>query len=86
MPFSAGDRVGPYAVVSAIGKGGMGEVWKARGPRLGRHVAIEVSAPQFTDRYGTRSAGDRRTWSPPGFARIGSVNESSTNDSRPGGM
>jgi serine/threonine-protein kinase len=51
MPFSAGDRVGPYEVISAIGKGGMGEVWKAHDPQLGRDVAIKVSAQQFTDRF-----------------------------------
>ena len=51
MPISPGDRLGPYEIVSAIGKGGMGEVWKARDPRLGRDVAIKVSAQQFTDRF-----------------------------------
>jgi Tol biopolymer transport system component/tRNA A-37 threonylcarbamoyl transferase component Bud32 len=51
MPLSAGDRLGPYEVISAIGKGGMGEVWKARDPRLGRDVAIKVSARQFSDRF-----------------------------------
>jgi eukaryotic-like serine/threonine-protein kinase len=51
MPPSSGDHLGPYEIVSAIGKGGMGEVWKARDPRLGRDVAIKVSAQQFTDRF-----------------------------------
>jgi len=51
MPLSPGDRLGPYEIVSAIGKGGMGEVWKARDPRLGREVAIKVSAQQFSDRF-----------------------------------
>src|ERR1700683_1444455 len=51
MPLSPGDRLGPYEIVSAIGKGGMGEVWRARDPRLGRDVAIKVSAQQFTDRF-----------------------------------
>src|SRR5579863_9707046 len=46
-----GDRLGPYEIISAIGKGGMGEVWKARDPRLGREVAIKVSARQFSDRF-----------------------------------
>jgi eukaryotic-like serine/threonine-protein kinase len=46
-----GDKLGPYEIVSAIGKGGMGEVWKARDPRLGREVAIKVSAQQFSDRF-----------------------------------
>jgi serine/threonine-protein kinase len=51
MPLSAGDKLGPYEIVSAIGKGGMGEVWKAHDPRLNRDVAIKVSAQQFTDRF-----------------------------------
>jgi eukaryotic-like serine/threonine-protein kinase len=46
-----GDKLGPYEIVSAIGKGGMGEVWKARDPRLGREIAIKVSVEQFTDRF-----------------------------------
>src|SRR5579863_9622526 len=51
MPLSPGDRLGPYEIVADIGKGGMGEVWRARDPRLGRDVAIKVSAQQFTDRF-----------------------------------
>ena len=44
MELKPGAKLGPYEIVSAIGKGGMGEVWKARDPRLGREVAIKVSA------------------------------------------
>ncbi len=51
MALSAGTRLGPYEVVSPLGAGGMGEVWKARDPRLGRDVAIKISAQQFTDRF-----------------------------------
>ena len=51
MPLSPGDRLGPYEIVADLGKGGMGEVWRARDPRLGRDVAIKVSAQQFTDRF-----------------------------------
>jgi eukaryotic-like serine/threonine-protein kinase len=51
MELKPGAKLGPYEIVSAIGKGGMGEVWKARDPRLGRDVAIKVSAQQFTDRF-----------------------------------
>ncbi len=51
MSLSAGTKLGPYEIVSPLGKGGMGEVWRARDPRLGRDVAIKVSAAQFTDRF-----------------------------------
>ena len=42
MPLAPGVRLGPYEVVAAIGAGGMGEVWRARDPRLGREVAVKV--------------------------------------------
>jgi predicted Ser/Thr protein kinase len=51
MPLSAGDQLGPYEIVSPIGAGGMGEVWKARDPRLNRIVAIKVSRAQYTQRF-----------------------------------
>jgi len=40
MALSAGTRLGPYEVQSAIGAGGMGEVYRARDTRLRRDVAI----------------------------------------------
>src|SRR5579863_4879574 len=51
MELKSGAKLGPYEIVAAIGRGGMGEVWRARDPRLGRDVAIKVSAQQFTDRF-----------------------------------
>src|SRR5262245_32520180 len=42
MSLGPGTRLGPYEIVSAIGAGGMGEVYRARDPRLGRDVAIKV--------------------------------------------
>jgi WD40 repeat protein len=44
MPLDAGSRLGPYEIASAIGAGGMGEVYRARDTRLGRDVAIKVIA------------------------------------------
>jgi Tol biopolymer transport system component len=51
MSPSPGSRLGPYEIASRIGAGGMGEVWRARDPRLNREVAIKISAQQFTDRF-----------------------------------
>ncbi len=42
MPLPAGTSLGPYEVLSPIGAGGMGEVYRARDPRLGRDVAVKV--------------------------------------------
>jgi Tol biopolymer transport system component len=42
MTLSAGSRLGPYEVLSAVGAGGMGEVYKAKDTRLDRTVAIKV--------------------------------------------
>jgi len=47
MPLSAGEKLGPYEIVAAIGKGGMGEVYSARDPRLNRDVAIKVLPQAF---------------------------------------
>lgn len=47
MGLSPGTKLGPYEVVSAIGAGGMGEVYKARDTRLDRDVAIKVLPESF---------------------------------------
>jgi Tol biopolymer transport system component len=47
MTLAAGSRLGPYEIVSAIGAGGMGEVYRARDARLGRDVAIKVLSASY---------------------------------------
>src|SRR5260370_13916340 len=51
MPLSNGTRLGPYEIVSPIGAGGMGEVYRARDTRLDRTVAVKISAEQFSERF-----------------------------------
>src|SRR5215467_14367760 len=51
MSLSTGIRLGPYEIVAPLGVGGMGEVYRARDPRMGREVAIKVSAERFSDRF-----------------------------------
>src|SRR5678809_1224978 len=49
MPLGPGARLGPYEIVSAIGAGGMGEVYRATDTNLGREVAIKVLPDAFAE-------------------------------------
>jgi serine/threonine protein kinase len=48
MTLATGTRLGPYEIQSAIGAGGMGEVYRARDTRLDRNVAIKVVSERLT--------------------------------------
>jgi serine/threonine-protein kinase len=47
MAFAPGTVLGPYEITSLLGRGGMGEVWRARDRRLGRDVAIKTLPDEF---------------------------------------
>src|SRR4030095_13756356 len=49
--MSVGARLGPYVIEGQLGTGGMGQVYRARDPRLDRSVAIKVIDPKFAERF-----------------------------------
>jgi eukaryotic-like serine/threonine-protein kinase len=59
MPILPGRRLGPYEILSAIGAGGMGEVYRARDTRLNRIVAIKVLPTHLADRSELRERFER---------------------------
>ena len=51
MPLASGARLGAYEILTFIGAGGMGEVYRARDTRLDRHVAVKISNADFGERF-----------------------------------
>jgi serine/threonine protein kinase len=52
MPLENGSQLGPYTITGILGKGGMGEVYRAHDSRLQREVAVKVSTERFNERFG----------------------------------
>ena len=59
MPIITGKRLGPYEILSAVGAGGMGEVYRARDTRLDRIVAIKILPDHLADRAELRDRFER---------------------------
>ena len=81
MPLTAGTRLGPYEVLSALGAGGMGEVYRARDTKLDRAVAIKILPEAFaadTERIARfqREAKTLASLNHPNIAHIHGLEES----------
>jgi eukaryotic-like serine/threonine-protein kinase len=59
MAIQAGQRVGPYEILSAIGAGGMGDFYRARDTRLDRIVAIKILPDHLSGRAELRERFER---------------------------
>jgi hypothetical protein len=83
LPLQPGTRLGPYAILSALGVGGMGEVYRARDTKLNRDVALKILPDAFAndpDRMArfTREAQTLAALNHPNIAHIHGLEESGT--------
>ncbi len=59
MALEPGTHLGPYAILSALGAGGMGEVYRARDTRLDREVAVKVLPVELSENEDMRQRFER---------------------------
>jgi serine/threonine protein kinase len=80
-PLSSGERLGHYEVIALIGSGGMGDVYRARDPRLGREVAVKTLRSAGADARARlwREARAAASISHPSVCQIHDVGETSDN-------
>src|SRR5664280_3109087 len=80
MTLSAGTRLGPYEILSPLGVGGMGEVYRAKDTRLARDVAVKVLPEEFFEGEEKRQRFEREarllaSLTHPGIAAVYSFEE-----------
>jgi len=61
MPLTTGDQLGPYEIVGPLGKGGMGDVYRARDNRLRREVALKMLSDSAVNDVESLARFDRET-------------------------
>ncbi|MBK9065160.1 MAG: protein kinase [Acidobacteria bacterium] len=92
MTIASGTRLGPYEILAPLGAGGMGEVYRARDPRLNREVAVKILPGDFLEGEERRARFEREasllaSLNHPGIAAIYSFEEipssSSSSSSQP---
>jgi len=81
VALTSGSKLGPYEIVAPLGAGGMGEVYRARDPRLGREVAVKILPEAFSQDPARLARFDREAralaaLNHPGIAGIYGIEES----------
>jgi len=80
VALTSGSKLGPYEILAPLGAGGMGEVYRARDPRLGREVAVKVLPEAFSQDPARLARFDREAralaaLNHPGIAAIHGIEE-----------